>query len=160
MLYSNFWHLWCQSILADANWKWLCLSFSFPSFILFLLFSRSIKYITIKLKSNSYIPCLLWFSLDSTIKCHSITDLPFACLIPANNSEQSHLLDMQEVTWPLQVTHHQFVPLVIAVKGTMRATGTLVWDGSKHGRAVLPIEHVLHINEDKIQFLFIVMMCS
>ena len=77
------WHLWCQLRSANANWEWLYLYFSF----LHLLSYRFIRYITIKLNSYSYISCLIWYSIDSTVKWHSITAHPFACLIPANHSE-------------------------------------------------------------------------
>ena len=65
------------------------------------------------------------------------------------------LLAMQKVTRPvLCVSHHQGGPLVVTVKGELRATRPLVPDSPKHFCPVLPIECFPSINEEKPQFLF------
>ena len=68
------------------------------------------------------------------------------------------LLDMQEVTGPAQVVHHQSVTSAIAVEGKLLATSPLESDGPHNCRPIIIIEHILRTNEEGTPGLLLSMM--
>ena len=68
------------------------------------------------------------------------------------------LLDMQEVTEPVQVVHHQSGTSAISVEGKLLATRPLESDGPHNFRQIIIIEQILRINEEGTPGLLLSMM--
>ena len=58
------------------------------------------------------------------------------------------LLAVKEAAGPIHVAYHQGGPVAITVEYELPATGPLELNGPQHCRSIIPIERVLHINEE------------
>ena len=56
---------------------------------------------------------------------------------------------MKEVTCPIALLDHQVGPVAVAIKYKPLSNGTLLWHHPQHGGAVLLVECIACVNEEK-----------